>query len=94
MTVGERIKTLRKQKGYTQGDVATQLNMSRQAVAKWEQNVCEPNVNCLIVMAELFEVDLNYLITGKVEEKPNPWEKSQKLLKSLSSFEMSNRFDM
>lgn len=65
MTLGERIQSLRKEKGYTQEKLALHLNLSRQAVAKWEQNVCEPNLDSLVAMAELFEVDLNYLITGK-----------------------------
>lgn len=69
MTVGERIQNLRKKKGYSQEELATHLNMSRQAVAKWEQNVCEPSLDCLTSMAELFEVDLDYLITGKVTEE-------------------------
>lgn len=69
MTVGERIQNLRKKKGYSQEKLATHLNISRQAVAKWEQNVCEPSLDCLISMAELFEVDLDYLITGKVTEE-------------------------
>jgi transcriptional regulator with XRE-family HTH domain len=69
MTVGERIKDLRKKKGYSQEKLATHLNMSRQAVAKWEQNGCEPNFDCLTSMAKLFDVDLDYLITGKVSEE-------------------------
>lgn len=69
MTVGERIQDLRKKKGYSQEKLAEHLNMSRQAVAKWEQNVCQPNLDCLTSMAELFEVDLDYLITGKVTEE-------------------------
>ena len=69
MTVGERIQDLRKKKGYSQEKLAAHLNMSRQAVAKWEQNVCEPSLDCLTSMAELFEVDLDYLITGKVAEE-------------------------
>ena len=47
MTVGERIQDLRKKKGFSQEKLAEYLNMSRQAVAKWEQNVCEPNLDCL-----------------------------------------------
>ena len=68
MTLGERIQELRKKKGYTQERLAEHLNLSRQAVAKWEQNACEPNLACLAAMAELFEVDLDYLITGKQKE--------------------------
>ncbi len=66
MTIGERIQELRKKKGYSQEKLATYLNMSRQAIAKWEQNVCEPSIDCLISMLELFKVDLDFLIAGKV----------------------------
>ena len=69
MTIGERIQDLRKKKGYSQEKLAIILNMSRQAIAKWEKNICEPNIDCLTTMAELFEVDLCYLITGNVAEK-------------------------
>lgn len=69
MTVGERIQDLRKKKGFSQEKLAEYLNMSRQAVAKWEQNVCEPNLDCLARMSDLFGVDLDYLIRGKASEE-------------------------
>lgn len=69
MTVGERIQDLRKKKGFSQEKLAEYLNMSRQAVAKWEQNVCEPNLDCLAKMSDLFGVDLDYLIRGKDSEE-------------------------
>ena len=71
MTVGERIQELRKKKGFSQEKLAEYLNMSRQAVAKWEQNVCEPNLDCLARMSDLFGVDLDYLIRGKASEEIN-----------------------
>ena len=69
MTVGERIQDLRKKEGFSQEKLAEYLNMSRQAVAKWEQNVCEPNLDCLAKMSDLFGVDLDYLIRGKASEE-------------------------
>ena len=69
MTVGERIQDLRKKKGFSQEKLAEYLNMSRQAVAKWEQNVCEPNLDCLAKMSDLFGVVLDYLIRGKASEE-------------------------
>lgn len=68
MTVGERIRKLRKQNGYSQEKLATYLCMSRQAVVKWEQNICEPNLDCLTAIAKVFKVDLDYLITGEVDD--------------------------
>lgn len=72
MTVGERIQDLRKKKGFSQEKMVEYLNMSRQAVAKWEQNVCEPNLDCLAKMSDLFGVDLDYLIRGKASEEVKP----------------------
>lgn len=65
MTLGERIQFLRKQRGLTQEDLATKLNLSRHAVAKWEQDVCEPNVESFRQMSEIFDVDLHFLMTGE-----------------------------
>lgn len=74
MTLGERIQDLRKKKGYSQEKLASHLNMTRQAIAKWEQNICEPSIECLNSMAELFEVDLDYLIAGKISDINKPKE--------------------
>ncbi len=64
MTVGERIKNLRKERGYSQESLSKHLHVSRQAVSKWEQNVCQPSLEDLTILAELFCVDLTFLITG------------------------------
>ena len=74
MTIGERIKKLRKEKGYSQEKLAECLSLSRQAVAKREKNVCEPNIESLTTMANLFDVSLDYLLKGDTSEecqKPN-----------------------
>ena len=65
MTVGERIKKLRQTMGLTQAQLAKYLHMSWQSVSKWEQNVCEPSLETLTQIADIFQVDLNYLITGE-----------------------------
>ena len=71
MNIGERLKELRKKAGYSQETLANKLNISRQAVAKWEQDVCEPGIDNLVTMADLFKVDLDYLMTGR-EKQNNP----------------------
>ncbi len=69
MTLGERIQNLRKKNGCSQEKLAEKLNVSRQAVQKWEQNMCEPSVDSLTLMASIFDVSLDYLLIGKEEEK-------------------------
>jgi transcriptional regulator with XRE-family HTH domain len=70
-SIGVRIAELRKQYNYSQEYVAEKLNVSRQAVSKWEQDLSAPDTNNLIALAVLFDVSVEYLAIGKkpVEEK-------------------------
>lgn len=76
MTIGQRISDLRRQYSYSQEYVAEQLNVSRQAVSKWEQDQAAPDTYNLIALAQLFHVTVEYLAVGTVEE-PSPEERPQ-----------------
>lgn len=65
MSIGERIIELRKQAGVSQLDLAKMLDVSRQAVSKWENDLAFPDVSNLIRLADLLETDLEYLATGR-----------------------------
>lgn len=80
-TIGSRISALRKEHGFSQEYVAEKLDVSRQAVSKWEQDLCAPDTYNLIALAELFSVSVEYLAVGKKEEKrevpaPAPTQKT------------------
>lgn len=64
MTLGEIIKELRNKKNLSQEKLALELNVSRQAVQKWEQDVCQPSLDTLNAIARLFDVNLDYLVNG------------------------------
>ena len=68
MTIGQRISELRKERSYSQEYVAEQLNVSRQAVSKWETDLSVPDTNNLIALSQLFAVSVEYLATGKQSE--------------------------
>lgn len=70
MSIGERILTLRKTKAISQGDLAKQLGVSRQAVSKWENDQSSPDTLNLIKLADLLETEVSYLATGRSEIKP------------------------
>ena len=70
MSIGERILTLRKAKMISQGDLAKQLGVSRQAVSKWENDQSSPDTLNLIKLADLLETEVSYLATGRSEIKP------------------------
>lgn len=62
MTIGEKIKLLRTEKGITQEALAENLNVSRSAIAKWETNSGVPEVSNLIVISKLFDISVDELI--------------------------------
>ncbi len=70
MSIGNRIRELRKKHNYSQEYVAEQLDVSRQAVSKWEQDQTSPDTNNLIALAELFGVSVEYIATGKSIDAP------------------------
>ena len=70
MTLGEKIQILRKQKGMTQDQLADILNVSRQAVSKWETNESQPDIERLIEIGNLFNVSTDYLIKDGYASDP------------------------
>jgi transcriptional regulator with XRE-family HTH domain len=64
MNIGERIMALRKEKNISQTELAKRLNVSRQAVSKWEQGVSSPDTERLIQLAEILGTEVEYLATG------------------------------
>ena len=73
MSVGERITMLRKEKGISQGQLATLLEVSRQAVSKWENGQTSPDTLRLIRLAEVLDTDVEYLATGnRTVQEPAP----------------------
>lgn len=64
MNIGERIIALRKERGISQAELAKRLNVSRQAVSKWEQGSSSPDTAKLIQLAEILDTEVEYLATG------------------------------
>ena len=56
MNMADRIQYLRKQKGYSQEELADKVGVSRQAVSKWESGASDPSTTNLMALAKLFGV--------------------------------------
>lgn len=69
-SIGQRINKLRKEKSLSQEYIAEQIGVTRQAVSKWENDTSAPDTYNLIALAELFNVSVEYIATGKTEEPP------------------------
>ncbi|MBE5759581.1 MAG: helix-turn-helix transcriptional regulator [Clostridiales bacterium] len=67
-SIGKRIAALRREKGYKQDDIAKKLNISPQAVSKWENDQSYPDISVLPALAEYLGVSVDELLTGKKEE--------------------------
>lgn len=65
MSIGERIAELRAQQNISQVQLAKMLDISRQAVSKWENDQTAPDTIKLIQLAELLDTDVEYLATGR-----------------------------
>lgn len=65
MSIGERIIDLRTQRQMSQGDLARALEVSRQAVSKWENDISSPDTLKLIKLAEVLDTEVEYLATGR-----------------------------
>lgn len=69
--LSENIKTLRKQKGYSQETLAAQLNVVRQTVSKWEKGLSVPDAEMLEKLAEIFEVNVAELLGSNIPTVDN-----------------------
>ena len=62
MMIGDKIRQLRQENHMTQENLAQRLNISAQAVSKWEQNVTAPDISLLAGIAECFQVTTDELL--------------------------------
>lgn len=65
MSIGDRIIELRKGFNMSQQDLAKAMDVSRQAVSKWETDQSTPDAANLIRLSEILDTDIEYLSTGR-----------------------------
>ncbi|MGN0696882.1 MAG: helix-turn-helix domain-containing protein [Oscillospiraceae bacterium] len=70
--IGDRLKELRREKGYSLEFAAEKINVSRQTISKWESGETVPDVLKCKELADLYDISLDMLL---VEEGENPEEK-------------------
>lgn len=69
MTLGDRIKQLRQQRGWSQAQLSKKLNVHQKQISGYERGVHSPSIELLVRIAELFNVSLDYIAFDKREEK-------------------------
>lgn len=84
MTLGKKLSSYRTINGLTQGQLGEKLNVSAQAVSKWENDLASPDIATLKRLAELYKVTLDELVDlnsgfgAPVQEEPELKEESPK----------------
>ena len=70
MTFGEKLQKLRKEAGMSQEELAARLDVSRQAVSKWERDSGYPETEKIVRMGKLFHVTMDYLLNEDTPDSP------------------------
>ncbi len=72
MTLDKKLARLRKREGLSQAEVSEELDVSRQAVTKWETGTSRPSIENLQSLSRLYNVPLEYLLDESGDELPAP----------------------
>lgn len=88
---GENLKTLRKQKGFSQEELATRLHVVRQTISKWEKNLSVPDADTLIRLAEILEVSVSELLGAKIENEDTASDVAEQLSRINEQLAIKNR---
>lgn len=87
MTMGERIKQLRKEKGMTQTDLAQTLNVTKGTVSTWETNSRVPGFETLTALCDLFDRRMDYIMGRSDDATPTTQNEEELLYLALSQVE-------
>jgi transcriptional regulator with XRE-family HTH domain len=72
MSLGNKLASARRAKNLTQEQLAEKLDVTRQAVSRWESDAAYPETDKIVRMAQILEVSCDYLLQDGVDEKGTP----------------------
>lgn len=91
-TIGQYLKSIRKSKNMTQLEVATHLNVSPQAVSKWECNDSIPDVTLLPEIARLYDITIENILSPAGKDEYDKEENYHKIIGEISTIVDSRLF--
>lgn len=86
MTIGQKLKQARIEKGYSQEELAEKANVSRQTISNWETGKTYPDIVSVLFLSELYNLSLDSLLKGDgamlnhLEESTNVVKSNKKLI--------------
>ena len=92
MTFAEKLKSIRKQAGMSQEQLAEKLSVSRQAVTKWETNTGIPDIENMRAISMLFDISIDELLSNERGAK----KAAEYLFESVTEYDIDEpkRYDM
>ncbi|MGN0696455.1 MAG: helix-turn-helix domain-containing protein [Oscillospiraceae bacterium] len=81
--IGQFLKTLRKEKGLTQEQLAEKFNVSNRTVSRWENGNNMPDLDILIEISDFYEVDLRELLDGERKSEKMNKDTEETVLKAV-----------
>lgn len=87
----ENLKTLRKQKGFSQEELAGRLHVVRQTISKWEKNLSVPDADTLIRLAEILEVSVSELLGTNIAKENTAGNVAEQLSRINEQLAIRNR---
>lgn len=87
----ENLRTLRKQKGFSQEELAARLHVVRQTISKWEKSLSVPDADALIRLADILEVTVTELLGEKVDHSTDTDNIAEQLSRINEQLAIKNR---
>ena len=80
MIIGERIKTLRKEKGWSQGELAKKVGADARQISRYENGHITPSADVLIKLAVTLDVSVDYILFENIPRRPLKTESEDQII--------------
>ena len=89
MTLAKKIIQLRKKSHWSQEELAEKIDISRQSVSKWESGQSVPDLNKIIILANIFNVSTDFLLKGDHEDETTSFTATENITKTPKKIQVS-----
>jgi transcriptional regulator with XRE-family HTH domain len=87
MSLGERIKRLRQERGWSQAQLGQKLGVHQKQVSGYERDIHVPSTDLLIRISEAFDVTLDYLVSGGQAGSPRVEVSDRELIRHMEAID-------
>ena len=87
MVLGDRIKRLRQEKGWSQNQLSQKLKVHQKQISGYERGIHAPSIELLVKMAELFDVSLDYIAFDDREDKKQIQIADRELMRTVKEID-------